>query len=70
VVAPDCGMKYLPRAVAYGKMCAMVEGTGRSCGTSLQRVERIEIRTKSAADSHLSRRGEVGSRSEGVRISR
>src|ERR1700716_1070438 len=26
VVAPDCGMKYLPRAVAYGKMRAMVEG--------------------------------------------
>jgi 5-methyltetrahydropteroyltriglutamate--homocysteine methyltransferase len=26
VVAPDCGMKYLPRAVAYGKMKAMVEG--------------------------------------------
>jgi 5-methyltetrahydropteroyltriglutamate--homocysteine methyltransferase len=27
VVAPDCGMKYLPRDVAYGKLCAMVEGT-------------------------------------------
>jgi 5-methyltetrahydropteroyltriglutamate--homocysteine methyltransferase len=26
VVAPDCGMKYLPREVAYGKMRAMVEG--------------------------------------------
>ena len=26
VVAPDCGLKYLPRAVAFGKMCAMVEG--------------------------------------------
>ena len=26
VVAPDCGMKYLPRAVAYGKMAAMVAG--------------------------------------------
>jgi len=26
VVAPDCGMKYLPRDVAYGKMRAMVEG--------------------------------------------
>ncbi|MGH8635442.1 MAG: uroporphyrinogen decarboxylase family protein, partial [Burkholderiales bacterium] len=25
IVAPDCGMKYLPRDVAYGKMCAMVE---------------------------------------------
>jgi len=26
VVAPDCGMKYLPRAVAFGKMRAMVQG--------------------------------------------
>ncbi|MCE7903757.1 MAG: 5-methyltetrahydropteroyltriglutamate--homocysteine methyltransferase [Gammaproteobacteria bacterium PRO9] len=26
-VAPDCGMKYIPRARAYGKMASMVEGT-------------------------------------------
>lgn len=26
IVAPDCGMKYLPRDVAYGKMKAMAEG--------------------------------------------
>ena len=26
VVAPDCGLKYLPREVAFGKMRAMVEG--------------------------------------------
>jgi 5-methyltetrahydropteroyltriglutamate--homocysteine methyltransferase len=26
VVAPDCGMKYLPRTVAFGKMKAMAEG--------------------------------------------
>ena len=26
VVAPDCGLKYLPRPVAYGKMKAMVDG--------------------------------------------
>jgi 5-methyltetrahydropteroyltriglutamate--homocysteine methyltransferase len=26
VIAPDCGMKYLPRAVAFAKMAAMVEG--------------------------------------------
>ncbi len=26
VVSPDCGMKYLPRDVAFGKMQAMVEG--------------------------------------------
>jgi 5-methyltetrahydropteroyltriglutamate--homocysteine methyltransferase len=26
IVAPDCGMKYLPRDVAYGKMKAMADG--------------------------------------------
>jgi 5-methyltetrahydropteroyltriglutamate--homocysteine methyltransferase len=26
IIAPDCGMKYLPREVAFGKMVAMVEG--------------------------------------------
>jgi 5-methyltetrahydropteroyltriglutamate--homocysteine methyltransferase len=26
IIAPDCGMKYLPREVAFGKMRAMVEG--------------------------------------------
>ncbi|MFY9760840.1 MAG: uroporphyrinogen decarboxylase family protein [Xanthobacteraceae bacterium] len=26
VVAPDCGMKYLPRAIAFAKMQAMVQG--------------------------------------------
>jgi 5-methyltetrahydropteroyltriglutamate--homocysteine methyltransferase len=28
VVAPDCGLKYLPRQLAYDKMRAMVEGAG------------------------------------------
>jgi len=28
IVAPDCGMKYLPRDVAFGKLRAMVEGAG------------------------------------------
>jgi len=27
VVAPDCGLKYLSREVAFGKIRAMVEGT-------------------------------------------
>ena len=27
IVAPDCGMKYLPREIAYAKLVAMVEGT-------------------------------------------
>ena len=26
VAAPDCGMKYLPRDVAFGKLKAMVDG--------------------------------------------
>jgi 5-methyltetrahydropteroyltriglutamate--homocysteine methyltransferase len=26
VIAPDCGMKYLPRAVAFAKLEAMVAG--------------------------------------------
>ena len=26
IVAPDCGLKYLPRDVAFGKMKAMVTG--------------------------------------------
>jgi 5-methyltetrahydropteroyltriglutamate--homocysteine methyltransferase len=28
IIAPDCGMKYLPRDVAFGKMRAMVEAAG------------------------------------------
>jgi 5-methyltetrahydropteroyltriglutamate--homocysteine methyltransferase len=27
MLAPDCGMKYLPRATAFKKLCALVEGT-------------------------------------------
>lgn len=26
ILAPDCGMKYLPREVAFGKLCTLVEG--------------------------------------------
>ena len=26
ILAPDCGMKYLPREIAFGKLKAMVEG--------------------------------------------
>jgi 5-methyltetrahydropteroyltriglutamate--homocysteine methyltransferase len=29
VVAPDCGMKYLPRAIAFAKMKAMAEGAAQ-----------------------------------------
>jgi 5-methyltetrahydropteroyltriglutamate--homocysteine methyltransferase len=27
IIAPDCGLKYLPREVAFAKMCSMVKGT-------------------------------------------
>ena len=37
IVAPDCGLKYLPRDVAFGKMKAMVEGA---------KIVRDELRTK------------------------
>jgi 5-methyltetrahydropteroyltriglutamate--homocysteine methyltransferase len=39
IVAPDCGMKYLPRDVAFGKMRAIVEGA---------RIVREEVGTPSA----------------------
>jgi 5-methyltetrahydropteroyltriglutamate--homocysteine methyltransferase len=32
IAAPDCGMKYLPRASAYGKLEALVEGARRAAG--------------------------------------
>jgi 5-methyltetrahydropteroyltriglutamate--homocysteine methyltransferase len=28
-LAPDCGMKYLPRSVAFGKLAAMTEAAAR-----------------------------------------
>jgi 5-methyltetrahydropteroyltriglutamate--homocysteine methyltransferase len=30
VAAPDCGMKYLSRAAAYGKLESLVEGAKRA----------------------------------------
>ena len=41
VVAPDCGMKYLPRDVAFAKMCAMVEGA---------KIVRAELQSEGVAD--------------------
>ena len=29
VIAPDCGMKYLPRETAFGKLQAMVQGAAQ-----------------------------------------
>jgi 5-methyltetrahydropteroyltriglutamate--homocysteine methyltransferase len=37
VVAPDCGLKYLPREVAFGKMKAMVDGA---------KIVRDEVRSR------------------------
>ena len=39
IVAPDCGMKYLPRDVAFGKMKAMVGGAA---------IVRAEVEAKAA----------------------
>jgi 5-methyltetrahydropteroyltriglutamate--homocysteine methyltransferase len=33
VAAPDCGMKYLPREAAYGKLEALVEGARLAAGS-------------------------------------
>jgi 5-methyltetrahydropteroyltriglutamate--homocysteine methyltransferase len=41
VIAPDCGMKYLPRDIAFGKMRAMVEGA---------KIVRAEVE---GSDTHL-----------------
>jgi 5-methyltetrahydropteroyltriglutamate--homocysteine methyltransferase len=40
VIAPDCGMKYLPRDVAFGKMKAMVQGA---------KIVRAELQSASAS---------------------
>ena len=37
IVAPDCGLKYLPREVAFGKLKAMVDGA-RLVRAQLERV--------------------------------
>jgi 5-methyltetrahydropteroyltriglutamate--homocysteine methyltransferase len=43
IVAPDCGLKYLPREVAFGKMRAMVEGA---------RLVRAELRPEGRSGLH------------------
>jgi 5-methyltetrahydropteroyltriglutamate--homocysteine methyltransferase len=46
LVAPDCGMKYLPRAAAFGKLQAMVAGA-RMVRAQLQSETGREARSKS-----------------------
>ena len=36
VIAPDCGLKYLPRASAFGKMQALVQGAAIGAGRARQ----------------------------------
>ncbi len=60
IVAPDCGMKYLPREVAYGKMVSMVKGAAivrealESARAAVDKSKKrkaaaVEIRTRTAA---------------------
>ena len=44
LVAPDCGMKYLPRDVAFGKLQAMV------AGAQIVRAQIERERTKGAQE--------------------
>lgn len=41
IIAPDCGLKYLPRDVAYGKMRAMVEGAKLVREAAVREVESV-----------------------------
>jgi 5-methyltetrahydropteroyltriglutamate--homocysteine methyltransferase len=41
IIAPDCGLKYLPREAAFGKMKAMVDGA---------RMVRVELTVNRLAD--------------------
>jgi 5-methyltetrahydropteroyltriglutamate--homocysteine methyltransferase len=43
IVASDCGMKYLPREVAFGKLRAMVKGA---------RLVRLELGQASHSSLH------------------
>jgi 5-methyltetrahydropteroyltriglutamate--homocysteine methyltransferase len=45
IIAPDCGMKYMPRGVAFAKMRAMVEGA------ALVRAE-VTTQPREAASTH------------------
>ena len=50
IVAPDCGMKYLPRAVADAKMRAMVAGAA---------IVRQELSTSGSGVAVPGRHGEL-----------
>jgi glutamate/tyrosine decarboxylase-like PLP-dependent enzyme len=51
IIAPDCGMKYLPRNIAFGKMQAMVEGA---------KIVRAEVGGSASPPAMLSRRPRAG----------
>ncbi len=53
IVAPDCGMKYLPREVADGKLRAMVEGAR----IVREETQLVTITVNNAGDSMSNRNG-------------
>lgn len=70
IVAPDCGMKYLPREVAYGKMVSMVKGAAlvrealQSARDAVDKSKKRkgaapEIRTSSAARTAAKAKGKA-----------
>jgi 5-methyltetrahydropteroyltriglutamate--homocysteine methyltransferase len=64
VVAPDCGMKYLLRNVAFGKMCAMVEGAKIVRRELTARIEIGHIRISPAGKGRIRSRGSGSSPSQ------
>jgi 5-methyltetrahydropteroyltriglutamate--homocysteine methyltransferase len=42
IIAPDCGLKYLPREIAFGKLRAMVDGA---------QMVRTQLQSASASSS-------------------
>jgi 5-methyltetrahydropteroyltriglutamate--homocysteine methyltransferase len=70
IVAPDCGMKYLPREVAYGKMVSMVKGAAlvrEALETARDAVDKSkkrkaampEIRTGSAGAARMAAKAQT-----------
>ena len=51
--APDCGMKYLPREVAFGKLRAMVDCREGACRTVHGRVAGRPVHRRGAPHRHV-----------------
>ena len=73
VVAPDCGLKYLPREVAFGKMKAMVDGAAivrrelqrAAASAGPESAARLSQRRRRAAWSAAAARGTESARPAG-----